>query len=166
MQPIFRFAPSPSGFLHIGHAYSALLNHDIARRAGGRVLLRIEDIDSERSRPEYTTAIIEDCEWLGLHFERPIRRQSEHIGSAYTVAEWGSGCGAKVRHMPPATSALPRDSTAVRPISSIATTARWSSVGAGGGSAAPGAAVSAEARALTRERRRVEGTMWARKDSC
>ena len=85
MQPIFRFAPSPSGFLHIGHAYSALLNHDIARRAGGRLLLRIEDIDSERSRPEYTTAIIEDCEWLGLHFERPIRRQSEHIGE-YTAA--------------------------------------------------------------------------------
>src|SRR6476661_7272655 len=77
--PVFRFAPSPNGYLHLGHAYSALLNHEMAQAAGGRLLLRIEDIDAERCRPEYEAAIIEDLRWLGFTFEEPVRRQSEHF---------------------------------------------------------------------------------------
>jgi glutamyl-Q tRNA(Asp) synthetase len=76
--PVFRFAPSPNGYLHLGHALSALLNADMARAAGGRLLLRIEDIDAARCRPQYETAIDEDLAWLGLEWERPVRRQSEH----------------------------------------------------------------------------------------
>jgi glutamyl-Q tRNA(Asp) synthetase len=79
--PVFRFAPSPNGFLHIGHAYSALLNFDLARRTGGRFLLRIEDIDSARCRPEFEAAIYEDLAWLGIIWEAPVRRQSEHFAS-------------------------------------------------------------------------------------
>src|SRR3954470_24051067 len=78
-RPIFRFAPSPNGFLHLGHAYSALLNAKMARESGGRLLLRIEDIDVARCRPEYERAIYEDLGWLGLHWEEPVRRQSEHL---------------------------------------------------------------------------------------
>jgi glutamyl-Q tRNA(Asp) synthetase len=78
-QPVFRFAPSPTGALHLGHAYSALLDHDLCRAAGGRFLLRIEDIDPERCRPEYEAAILEDLGWLGLAWEAPVRRQSEHL---------------------------------------------------------------------------------------
>ena len=76
---IFRFAPSPNGYLHLGHAYSALLNDDMAREAGGRLLLRIEDIDRARSRPEYEAAIYEDLRWLGVSWGEPVRRQSEHF---------------------------------------------------------------------------------------
>jgi glutamyl-Q tRNA(Asp) synthetase len=76
--PVFRFAPSPNGFLHLGHALSALLNAEIARAKGGRLLLRIEDIDTTRCRPEYEAAIYEDLAWLGLQWEAPVRRQSEH----------------------------------------------------------------------------------------
>jgi glutamyl-Q tRNA(Asp) synthetase len=76
---VFRFAPSSNGFLHLGHAYSALLNFDLARKCGGRFLLRIEDIDQGRSRPEYEAAIYEDLSWLGLKWEEPARRQSEHF---------------------------------------------------------------------------------------
>ena len=76
---VFRFAPSPNGHLHLGHAYSALLNFDMAREAGGRLLLRIEDIDTARSRPDYETAIYEDLDWLGISWEQPVRRQSEHL---------------------------------------------------------------------------------------
>lgn len=76
--PVFRFAPSPNGYLHLGHALSALLNADMAHMAGGRLLLRIEDIDASRCRPEYETAIYEDLAWLGLRWEEPVRRQSEH----------------------------------------------------------------------------------------
>lgn len=76
-QPVFRFAPSPNGFLHLGHAYSALLNADMAKAAGGRLLLRLEDIDLSRCRPEYEAAIFEDLAWLGLSWEEPVRRQSE-----------------------------------------------------------------------------------------
>jgi glutamyl-Q tRNA(Asp) synthetase len=79
MPPVFRFAPSPNGFLHLGHALSALLNADSARAAGGRLLLRIEDIDASRCRPEYEAAIYEDLAWLGLTWEQPVRRQSEHF---------------------------------------------------------------------------------------
>lgn len=79
LPPVFRFAPSPNGYLHLGHALSALTNVDMARTAGGRMLLRIEDIDTSRCRPEYETAIYEDSAWLGLAWERPVRRQSEHF---------------------------------------------------------------------------------------
>jgi len=79
MPPVFRFAPSPNGYLHLGHAFSALLNHDLARRAGGRLLLRIEDIDPSRCRPEYEDAIYEDLGWLGIAWEAPVRRQSDHL---------------------------------------------------------------------------------------
>lgn len=78
-KPVFRFAPSPNGRLHLGHAYSALLNDALARRFGGRFLLRIEDIDITRCRPEYERAIYEDLAWLGLDWEKPARRQSEHF---------------------------------------------------------------------------------------
>ena len=83
--PVFRFAPSPNGYLHLGHAYSALLNFDLARRSGGRFLLRIEDIDAARCRPEFEAAIYEDLAWLGLSWETPVRRQSEHL-AAYREA--------------------------------------------------------------------------------
>ncbi len=76
--PVFRFAPSPNGYLHLGHALSALLNADMAQAAGGRLLLRIEDIDETRCRPEYEAAITEDLAWLGIAWEKPVRRQSEH----------------------------------------------------------------------------------------
>src|ERR1700758_4786523 len=79
MPPVFRFAPSPNGHLHLGHAFSALLNHDLAQRAGGHLLLRIEDIDPARCRPEYEDAIDEDLAWLGLRWGAPVRRQSEHL---------------------------------------------------------------------------------------
>jgi glutamyl-Q tRNA(Asp) synthetase len=79
MQPVFRFAPSPNGRLHLGHAYSALLNDDLARRWGGRLLLRTEDIDAARCRPEFEAAIGDDLAWLGLRWELPVRRQSEHF---------------------------------------------------------------------------------------
>jgi len=76
--PVFRFAPSPNGTLHLGHALSALLNADMARAAGGRLLLRIEDIDEARCRPEFEAAIYEDLAWLGIEWEKPVWRQSEH----------------------------------------------------------------------------------------
>lgn len=79
LPPVFRFAPSPNGYLHLGHALSALLNADMARAAGGRLLLRIEDIDAARCRPQYEAAIHEDLAWLGLSWERPVRRQSAHL---------------------------------------------------------------------------------------
>ena len=78
-RPVFRFAPSPNGNLHLGHALSALLNGDAAKACGGRFLLRIEDIDPARCRPEYEAAILEDLAWLGLEWEEPVRRQSEHV---------------------------------------------------------------------------------------
>lgn len=84
-RPVLRFAPSPNGRLHLGHAYSALLNAQLAERLGGRLLLRIEDIDPLRSRPELVAGIVEDLAWLGLAFEEPVRRQSEHI-FAYRAA--------------------------------------------------------------------------------
>ena len=85
MPPVFRFAPSPNGYLHLGHALSALLNADMARAAGGRLLLRIEDIDAARCRPEYEAAIYEDLAWLGLQWEQPVQRQSDHF-DAYRAA--------------------------------------------------------------------------------
>jgi glutamyl-Q tRNA(Asp) synthetase len=79
MPPVFRFAPSPNGHLHLGHVLSALLNSDMAEARGGRLLLRIEDIDATRCRPEYELAIYEDLVWLGMRWEEPVRRQSEHL---------------------------------------------------------------------------------------
>jgi glutamyl-Q tRNA(Asp) synthetase len=76
---VFRFAPSPNGYLHLGHALSALINFDMARAAAGRFLLRIEDIDQARCRAEYESAICEDLAWLGLVWGQPVRRQSEHF---------------------------------------------------------------------------------------
>jgi glutamyl-Q tRNA(Asp) synthetase len=84
-RPTFRFAPSPNGVLHLGHAYSALLNRDLAHAAGGRFLLRIEDIDATRCRPAYEAAIYQDLAWLGLAWEEPVRRQSDQF-EAYRSA--------------------------------------------------------------------------------
>ena len=74
-----RFAPSPTGLLHLGHAHSALVGWTRAKAAGGRFLLRIEDIDATRCRAEFETALLEDLAWLGLEWEQPVRRQSDHF---------------------------------------------------------------------------------------
>jgi glutamyl-Q tRNA(Asp) synthetase len=87
VQPVFRFAPSPTGYLHLGHALSALVDFDLCRRAGGRFLLRIEDTDVTRCRPEYEAAIYEDLRWLGLAWEEPVRRQSEHFADYATALD-------------------------------------------------------------------------------
>jgi glutamyl-Q tRNA(Asp) synthetase len=76
---VTRFAPSPNGYLHLGHALSALTGFRAARDAGGRFLLRIEDIDTARARPEFEQAVYDDLAWLGLDWETPVRRQSEHF---------------------------------------------------------------------------------------
>jgi glutamyl-Q tRNA(Asp) synthetase len=81
--PITRFAPSPTGRLHRGHAFSALFAH--AQAQGDRFVLRIEDIDRGRCRPEFTDAIFEDLEWLGLRWEQPVRRQSAHMADYSTA---------------------------------------------------------------------------------
>ena len=91
--PVFRFAPSPNGYLHLGHAYSALLNFELARERGGRLLLRIEDIDATRCRPEFEAAIYEDLAWLGLSWETPVRRQSEHFARYREAVEKLAGMG-------------------------------------------------------------------------
>jgi glutamyl-Q tRNA(Asp) synthetase len=82
-----RFAPSPTGHLHRGHAFSALTAFEAARATGGRFILRIEDIDATRSRPEYEAAILEDLAWLGLDWEQPVRRQSEHLADYHAAIE-------------------------------------------------------------------------------
>jgi glutamyl-Q tRNA(Asp) synthetase len=84
---VTRFAPSPTGYLHLGHAFSALSAFAAARAAGGRFLLRIEDIDQGRARPEFESAIYEDLAWLGLEWETPVRRQSEHLASYREAVE-------------------------------------------------------------------------------
>ena len=86
--PRLRFAPSPNGRLHLGHAFSALLNARITRALGGRLLLRLEDIDPGRTRPEFVAGIAADLAWLGLAFDGPVRRQSEHF-SDYARARDG-----------------------------------------------------------------------------
>ena len=85
--PVFRFAPSPNGYLHLGHALSALLNFDLARMCGGSFLLRIEDIDATRCRPEFEAAIVQDLAWLGIEWETPVRRQSEHLAEYRKAVE-------------------------------------------------------------------------------
>jgi len=82
---VFRFAPSPNGALHLGHALSAIVTHDMAHETGGRFLLRIEDIDTTRCRPEFEAQILDDLAWLGLVWEEPVRRQSQHF-ETYTQA--------------------------------------------------------------------------------
>lgn len=82
---VTRFAPSPTGYLHLGHAFAALTAYETAKKADGRFLLRIEDIDTARSRPEFEKAIFEDLGWLGLEWEKPVLRQSERA-DAYRAA--------------------------------------------------------------------------------
>lgn len=90
---VTRFAPSPTGRLHLGHAYSALFAESLARQAGGRFLLRIEDIDPARCRPEFETGIFEDLAWLGVTWETPVRRQSDHLADYRTALDRLEGAG-------------------------------------------------------------------------
>ena len=90
---VTRFAPSPTGRLHRGHALAALTAAEVARAAGGRFLLRIEDIDAERRRPEFEAGIVEDLAWLGLDWEQPVRRQSEHLADYAAALERLRGRG-------------------------------------------------------------------------
>lgn len=93
MTVVTRFAPSPTGHLHLGHAHSALFAWRSARDAGGRFLLRVEDIDSGRCRPEFERALKEDLRWLGLSWPEPVRRQSEHLGDYRSALDRLSGMG-------------------------------------------------------------------------
>ena len=86
-RPVFRFAPSPNGELHLGHALSALVCFEQAQRAGGRFLLRIEDIDVARSRPQFVAGIFEDLRWLGLSWEEPVLFQSQRFEAYRTATE-------------------------------------------------------------------------------
>ncbi len=97
MSAVTRFAPSPTGFLHRGHAYSALTAQALAARSGGRFLLRIEDIDTARCRPDYEIALLDDLAWLGLAWERPVRRQSDHLGDYHAALERLRGLGVLYR---------------------------------------------------------------------
>jgi glutamyl-Q tRNA(Asp) synthetase len=90
---VTRFAPSPTGLLHRGHAFSALTAQRAAREAGGRFLLRIEDIDRTRCRPEYEAAIFDDLAWLGLRWEAPVRRQSDHMADYRAALDHLAGRG-------------------------------------------------------------------------
>ena len=92
-----RFAPSPTGFLHRGHALSALTAWTAAHEAGGRLLLRIEDIDRTRSRPEFEAAILYDLAWLGLDWEEPVRRQSDHMADYQAALDRLDGLGVLYR---------------------------------------------------------------------
>ena len=86
-RPVFRFAPSPNGALHLGHALSALTGFELAQRCGGRFLVRIEDIDTNRARPEYVQGIFDDLTWLGIDWEEPVLTQSEHFPDYLAAAE-------------------------------------------------------------------------------
>ena len=117
-RPTFRFAPSPNGLLHLGHAYSALLNFEAAKAGGGRFLLRIEDIDPARCRPEFEAGINEDLAWLGLGWEMPVRRQSEHMADYAAALAWLDAMGlvyesfesrADIRRAVEARAGWPRD---------------------------------------------------------
>lgn len=87
MGRVFRFAPSPNGDLHLGHALSALTGFEMARRAGGRFLIRIEDIDTARSRETYVRGIFDDLAWLGIHWEEPVLRQSTRFAAYRQAAQ-------------------------------------------------------------------------------
>ncbi len=93
MSVVTRFAPSPTGYLHLGHAYAALFAWHRAREAGGRFLLRLEDIDPARCRPEYAAAIQQDLAWLGLDWDGPVRVQSQHLAEYRTVLDGLSARG-------------------------------------------------------------------------
>lgn len=86
--PVFRFAPSPNGPLHLGHALSALTGFDMARRTGGRFLVRVEDIDVKRCREEHVNGIFDDLAWLGISWEEPVLRQSQHFAVYAKAAQW------------------------------------------------------------------------------
>ena len=86
-QPVFRFAPSPNGELHLGHALSALVGYERARACGGRFLLRIEDIDTGRSRPQFVAGIFADLAWLGIAWEEPVVFQSQRLPAYRAAAE-------------------------------------------------------------------------------
>ena len=86
-RPVLRFAPSPNGHLHLGHAYSALFTYRRAREMGGRFLLRIEDIDVARCTQAFTGQVLDDLAWLGLSWEEPVRRQSDHFDEYFTAVE-------------------------------------------------------------------------------
>lgn len=90
---VTRFAPSPTGPLHLGHAFAALIAHDMAQAAGGRFLLRIEDIDPARSRPAWEAHIYDDLHWLGLTWETPVMRQSDRLPAYQAVLDdlWARG---------------------------------------------------------------------------
>jgi glutamyl-Q tRNA(Asp) synthetase len=88
-----RFAPSPTGWLHKGHAFSALTAFAAAKAAGGRFILRIEDIDATRVRPDYDAGILEDLTWLGLNWEEPVRRQSQHLADYHAALDRLRGAG-------------------------------------------------------------------------
>ena len=90
---VTRFAPSPTGYLHLGHAHSALVGWHRARAESGRFLLRIEDIDPARCRPEYEAAILEDLRWLGLAWDGPVRRQSDHLAEYEAALDRMRGMG-------------------------------------------------------------------------
>ncbi|HIF77181.1 MAG TPA: tRNA glutamyl-Q(34) synthetase GluQRS [Sulfitobacter sp.] len=106
-----RFAPSPTGPLHLGHAYSALLAHDLAKAAGGRFLLRIEDIDQSRARPKWEAQIYEDLAWLGIDWPQPVMRQSDRMAAYRSALDdlWARGllyaCTCNRRDIAAATSA-------------------------------------------------------------
>lgn len=90
---ITRFAPSPTGPLHLGHAYAALIAHDMARAAGGRFLLRIEDIDRARAKPQWEAQLLEDLAWLGITWDGPVLRQSDRLPAYRQTLEklWQKG---------------------------------------------------------------------------
>jgi len=90
---ITRFAPSPTGFLHLGHVHSCLFAVNAAQQAGGRFLLRIEDIDPNRCRPDYEVMLKEDLAWLGVRWEEPVRRQSDHMDDYAAALERLAACG-------------------------------------------------------------------------
>ena len=93
MSIVTRFAPSPTGYLHLGHAFSALFAWRRAREAGGRFLLRLEDIDPGRCRPEFAAAILEDLAWLGLDWDGAVRVQSQHLAEYRAALD--ERCGAR-----------------------------------------------------------------------
>jgi len=93
LRPVLRFAPSPTGYLHIGHAFSALFTARMAERLEGRFLLRIEDTDATRCRPEFEAAIYEDLAWVGLAWEEPARRQSDHLADYAAALDALRGMG-------------------------------------------------------------------------
>jgi glutamyl-Q tRNA(Asp) synthetase len=94
---VTRFAPSPTGLLHLGHAFSALTAFDAAQKAGGRFVLRIEDTDVTRCKAEFETAIFEDLAWLGITWDEPVRRQSDHMAEYAAVLARLIGLGVMYR---------------------------------------------------------------------